>query len=193
MVEGAALEKQCTGNCIEGSNPSLSATYMRLLIYGFEPFGKSTSNISQEVINSLPIRDDIAKTILQVNFKSSVITDVVRESNPDYILGLGQYSSSEKIRIERLARNEWASKSEPSRYIVKDGPKSATVTLELKSNGNSLVSHNAGRYFCNYSMYILLTNPKTKGIPFAFLHIPKSFDLDSAISFVETIIEEILA
>ncbi len=25
MVEGAALEKQCAGNCTEGSNPSLSA------------------------------------------------------------------------------------------------------------------------------------------------------------------------
>ena len=41
MVEGAALEKQCTGNRIEGSNPSLSAkkvvdyfvfiVYLRLL------------------------------------------------------------------------------------------------------------------------------------------------------------------
>ena len=28
MVEGARLESVCTGNCTEGSNPSLSAIYL---------------------------------------------------------------------------------------------------------------------------------------------------------------------
>lgn len=166
---------------------------MKLLIYGFEPFGQNRTNISQEVVNRLPDRQDVVKVILPVRFNDSVIFGIVKKSRPDYILGLGQYPSGEKIRIEKLAKNEWATKSKPSRNIVYGGPGSAAVTLNLESNDYSFVSHDAGRYCCNYSMYILLTNPKTKDIPFAFLHIPKSFNLEQAVSFAETKIEEILA
>ncbi len=36
MVEGARLESVCTGNCTEGSNPSLSANlYLTALRSGF--------------------------------------------------------------------------------------------------------------------------------------------------------------
>src|SRR3989344_5604692 len=114
---------------------------MKLLIYGFESFGQDSTNVSQEVVNRLPIRQNMAKMILPVRFNASIILSNVKEYKPD---------------------------------------------------DNSLVSHDAGRYFCNYSMYILLTNPKTKDIPFAFLHIPKNFDLKEAVEFVENKVEKIL-
>ena len=165
---------------------------MKLLIYGFESFGQDSTNVSQEVVNRLPIRQNMAKMILPVRFNASIILSNVKEYKPDYILGLGQYPDGDKIRIEKLAVNEWASGTNPSRTIVDGGPESATVMLDLEPDDNSLVSHDAGRYFCNYSMYILLTNPKTKDIPFAFLHIPKNFDLKESVEFVENKVEKIL-
>lgn len=166
---------------------------MKLLIYGFESFGKDSTNISQDVVDRLPNQRGIVKAILPVRFNDSIIFDIVKKTNPDHILGLGQYPSGNKIRIERLAKNEWASKSKLSRNIVKGGSQLATATLDLEPNDDSCISHDAGRYFCNYSMYILLTNPKTQDIPFAFLHIPRKFDLDLAVRFVESKIQEILA
>lgn len=37
MVEGARLESVCTGNCTEGSNPSLSAIYLSKAIFKVGP------------------------------------------------------------------------------------------------------------------------------------------------------------
>ena len=166
---------------------------MKLLLYGFESFGQHVTNISQEIVDRVAVRPDVVKLVLPVRFNDASILDFVRRIKPDYILGLGQYPEGNNIRIEKQAKNEWASKSKPSRLLIKDGPKTVVVTLGLKSDTNSVVSNDAGRYFCNYSMYLLLTNPETKNIPFAFVHIPKSFNLELAVGFVEAKIDEILA
>ena len=195
MVEGARLESVCAGNRTEGSNPSLSArkNQMKLLVYAFEPFGQDAENISQQVLKRLRSRKNVMKMTLPVEFNSTYIIDAIENIKPGIILGLGQYPRGNKIRIERLAKNQQKSKGHLQTSITKNGPAKAFVTLELQPDINSRLSYNAGRYVCNYSIYVLLTNATTKDIPLAFLHIPKKVDVNKATEMVEHKIDEILA
>ncbi len=166
---------------------------MKLLIYGFGSFGRNNTNISQQIIETLPDSANITKVVLPVGFGSKILLDEISVSKPDFILGLGQYPRGTKIRIEKVAHNEFsASKTRLPKPITKNGLESVEVTLDIEPNNNSFVSHDAGRYFCNYSMYLLLTNSATKDIPFAFLHIPKKIDLDLATKFIGDTIKQIL-
>lgn len=164
---------------------------MKLLIYGFEPYGKNTRNISQLVLNNLRKRQSINKIVLPVVFKSSELLNAVKELKPTVILGLGQYPRGHKIRIERLAKNQRKIKNQSKSIISKSNPSKVLVTLKLKADSNSWVSYDARSYVCNFSMYILLTDKLTKNIPFAFLHIPKKMDVATATQFVENKIKEI--
>ena len=179
----------------EGSNPSLSArkNKMKLLIYAFEPFGQNAENISQQVLKQLRGRKNVMKMTLPVKFNITFIINAVESTKLNIILGLGQYPRGKKIRIERLAKNQQKSKGHLQTSITKNGPAKAVVTLKLQPDTNSWVSYNAGRYVCNYSIYVLLTNTITNNIPLAFLHIPKQIDVIKATDMVEHKIDEILA
>ncbi len=180
---------------LEGSNPSPSARkyQMKLLVYAFEPFGQNTKNISQQVLKQLRGRKNVKKIILPVKFNSTFVIKAIENIKPNIILGLGQYPRGKKIRIERLAKNQQKSKGHLQTSIKKNGPAKAAVTLKLQPDINSWVSYNAGRYVCNYSIYVLLTNAITKDIPFAFLHISKKVDVNKATDILEHKIDEILA
>jgi pyrrolidone-carboxylate peptidase len=166
---------------------------MKLLVYAFEPYGRNKQNISQQVLSKLRKREGVRKINLPVKFDSSVLLDAVRKTKPDAILGLGQYPRGKKIRIERLAKNQKKSKTQPLSTITSNVRPTVAVTLKLAPNNNAWISYNAGRYVCNYSIYVLLTNTATKDIPLGFLHIPKNTKLSKATKFVEGIIEEIYA
>jgi pyrrolidone-carboxylate peptidase len=163
-----------------------------LLIYAFKPFAGNKQNISQETLKKLHARDAVKKVALPVNFRSSVFLDTVEKVQPDAILGLGQYPRGGKIRIERRAKNWQGSKAQPVRNITKDRESIAFATLKLQPDTSSRLSYDAGNFVCNYSMYVLLTNPATRDIPFAFVHIPKMFALSKAVKFVEDKVDKIL-
>jgi pyrrolidone-carboxylate peptidase len=165
---------------------------MKLLVYAFEPFGQNAENISQQVLKRLRVRKNVMKMSLPVKFNSSIIIDAVEDAKPNIILGLGQYPRGKKFRIERLAKNRRKSKGHLQTSITENGAAKAVVTLKLQPDVNSRISYNAGRYVCNYSIYVLLTNTITKDIPLAFLHIPKKVDVNKATEMVEHKIDEIL-
>jgi pyroglutamyl-peptidase len=165
---------------------------MKLLIYAFEPFGRNEQNISHWVLNRLNKRKGLGKIVLPVEFNDSIFIKMVQAYRPDAILGLGQYPRGKKVRIERLASNERKTKGKAPSKIMSEGPHNAKTTLRLKSDSSSWISYNAGRFVCNYSMYVLLTNPVSQSIPLAFLHIPKNSDITQAVRFVESKIDEII-
>ena len=165
---------------------------MKILVYGFEPFGENRQNVSQEVLLGLAARPNLIKVVLPVTFDSAPLINAIRGFKPDIILGLGQYPSGNQIRIEKLAKNQKGSTKFPAEPITVNGPRTVEVTLKLKPDSQARVSDNAGRYVCNFSMYEALTNPETRQIPFGFLHIPKGFDVNQATDFVDKQITELV-
>lgn len=76
--------------------------------------------------------------------------------------------------------------------IVSTDLKFILASAVLKKDTNSWLSYNAGTYVCNFSMYIISDLLQNSGVKYAFLHIPKQFDVDTAVHFVEAKIKEMV-
>ncbi len=108
------------------------------------------------------------------------------------VLSLGQHPRAHKIRIERRAVNlRQERKNEKPQKIEANGPRYRFVNLKLRPDRAARVTYNAGTYVCNFSMYIFSRAAMKRGFLFAFLHIPKNYNIAEAIKFIETKISEI--
>jgi len=165
---------------------------MKILVYGFKPYKHFKENVTEEIIRKIGNRPCLRKVIVPVKFKSDYFLKRIKKIKPDIILGLGQHPRGRKIRIERKAINSKQYNKERPEIIYKNKPKYYFVNLKLKKDKNSWISYDAGKYVCNFSMYIISDFLKNKGVKFAFLHIPKNYTLKRATRFVETKIDEIL-
>lgn len=162
---------------------------MKILLYGFKPYLNFRWNISEKVVKRIKPRDDLVKVIFPVRFDRKLFLRVLEKEKPNTVLGLGQTPKGNKIRIERKAKN--LRKENGEKVILKDGPEYQFANLELERDDNSQVSFDAGEYVCNFSMYLMIDGALRRGMKFAFLHIPMSFDLKKAVEFVERKIDEI--
>lgn len=153
---------------------------MRILIYGFGPYGQFQDNITARIVRSLTPRVGLKKKVFPVRFRRSLFIDALKRHKPDVVLGMGQ-CERKHIEIEsRAANRKRLSKGAPLRSISKVGRRWLPTTLEVKIGGSTRLSKSAGNYVCNYSMYVisdylLRRAPDTK---FGFIHIP--FDFDAA-------------
>lgn len=164
----------------------------KILIYGFEPFKQYRKNITQELIFQLPDRQHWLKQVLPVRFESEIFLKSTREAQPDYILGLGQCPHGELIRIERKAYNQCkAHKQDPGIQINPEGPDTTLMNWSIPSNSRRRYSYDAGRYVCNYSMYILSCYAQSHGIKYAFLHIPRDYSIKTGCREVEQILKRV--
>ncbi len=164
---------------------------MKILLYGFKPYKKFKSNITEEIINKISPRKDLRKVVFPVKFNKRIFLKEVRFYKPDIIIGLGQHPRGKKIRIERKTINLRGSKDKGYRAIDRKGTKFQFVNLRLKKDDISRLSYKAGKYVCNFSIYILSKWSRENNIKFAFLHIPKSFNVSLAVNFVESKIEKV--
>ncbi|MBZ9572159.1 hypothetical protein KJA15_02420 [Patescibacteria group bacterium] len=163
---------------------------MKLLIYGFGPYKEYEENITEKIIRKVKNRKNLKKIIFLVSFKKNQYLEKIREYKPDIIFGLGQCSRGKKIRIERKAIN-LKKENKKRRTISKNKPKHLFLNLKFKEDKHSYISYNAGKYFCNFSMYVIAEFCKGKSIKFAFFHIPKDFNLNRAVKFIEVKIDKI--
>ena len=148
---------------------------MKVLVFGFKSYGKFTSNISEQVVKRLRGVDTF---IFDVRFSRDYFLGKIKKY--DIVLGLGQHPRAKKIRIERKACNTCGGK--------KIGKKKYNyVSLKLKKTRGSIVTYNAGKYVCNYAMYVI----NETGKRFGFIHIPKDYNVKKAVAFVEKKIKEI--
>ena len=164
---------------------------MKILLYGFKPYRKRKENISEKIVLKIRNRKNLKKVIFYVEFNKKNFLNEIKKFNPDVIIGLGQHPRSKKIRIERKSVNlKRENKKEVSKKISKKEPKYLFVNLKLKKDKNSWISYDAGKYVCNYSMYIISDFSQSKDVKFAFLHMPKDIGLNPAVKYIEKILKE---
>ena len=83
---------------------------MKILLTGFEPFGKESINPSWEAVAEVPdyFEDsEVIKACLPVSFKkaSEMLEQAVTMFRPDVLLCVGQAGGRFEINIERVAIN----------------------------------------------------------------------------------------
>jgi pyroglutamyl-peptidase len=155
---------------------------MRLLIYGFGPYREFQENVTEKILRRLPRRSGLKKIVFPVRFHKGQFVNAVKKHKPDIILGLGQCSRGQRLRIESGAKNSKRNNpNEKARPIVAGGSARLRTNLKLALSGES--SNNAGEYVCNYSMYIMLHFIKRHrlSIRYGFIHIPYQYDSKRAV------------
>ena len=153
---------------------------MKVLVTGFQPFGKETMNPSFEAVRMLP--DEIAgaqivKEEIPVVFRKGgqAVHEAVRRENPDIVILVGQAGGRAAMTVERVAIN---CEDCPSGFPDNEGnatiPIKAMVKKMMDNGVPASVSNTAGTYVCNDLMYHLLYQlahefPNTRG---GFIHVP---------------------
>ena len=160
----------------------------KVLLTGFEPFGKATLNPSGEIVNQIS-GDNIVTAILPVAYAQSAerLLALIAEHNPDVVISLGQaegrtHISPERIAINlddaRLADNEGVIRNDVP--IVAGGPVAYESTLPIKeivkaindAGVPAVVSLSAGAFLCNHVFYVAQDYFKGTKVRSGFVHVP---------------------
>lgn len=164
---------------------------MKTLLTGFEPFGEREKNISWELAKNFIRKNEIKVIQLPVSFSraSDLLIKEINSKEYDLILMLGETSTTDTIRLERIGINIKDStgpdndgitaNEEP---IIKDAPAAyftsfpvKQLTTELKESGFPVkISNSAGTFVCNYIYYSVLHHlmSSNSSIKALFVHVP---------------------
>ena len=160
----------------------------KVLLTGFEPFGKATLNPSGEIVKRIS-GDNIVTAILPVAYAQSgeALLALIEHHNPDVVISLGQAEGRTQITPERiainlddarLADNEGVTRiDEP---ILEDGPVAYESTLPIKELVSAItaagipaaVSLSAGAFLCNHIFYVAQNRLKGTKVRSGFVHVP---------------------
>ena len=160
----------------------------KVLLTGFEPFGKATLNPSGEIVKQIS-GDNIVTAILPVAYAQSAerLLALIAEHNPDVVISLGQaegrtHVSPERIAINlddaRLADNEGVIRNDVP--IIAGGPVAYESTLPIKDIVKAIndagvpaaVSLSAGAFLCNHVFYVAQDHFKGTKVRSGFVHVP---------------------
>ena len=160
----------------------------KVLLTGFEPFGKATLNPSGEIVKQIS-GDNIVTAILPVAYAQSAerLLALIAEHKPDVVICLGQaegrtHISPERIAINlddaRLADNEGVIRNDVP--IVVGGPVAYESTLPIKDIVKAIndagvpaaVSLSAGAFLCNHVFYVAQDHFKGTKVRSGFVHVP---------------------
>lgn len=154
---------------------------VKVWVYGFEPFKHYRRNITAELLADFPALPGVQIDVLPVRFEAELFLKPVRQLQPRYVLGLGQCPRGELLRIERRAFNRMRDKSTGlDAPIDPGGPATLNTAWRLQPGSRCRDSYDAGRYVCNFSMYVLGQQAAQQGFASAFLHLPRQFNLNQA-------------
>ncbi|MBN2146860.1 MAG: pyroglutamyl-peptidase I [Anaerolineales bacterium] len=168
---------------------------MKLLLTGFEPFGGSTVNPSEQVAHTLNGHViggfEITSTILPVTRSEGParLLEALENIQPDAVICLGEAPRRAAISIERIAVNlldyripDNAGTQVQDEPIVPGGPAAYFVTLPVRVMLDAIrsaavpaeLSLSAGTYLCNQVLYTLLHNLAAcqTDILAGFIHLP---------------------
>jgi pyroglutamyl-peptidase len=160
---------------------------MRILIYGFGPYRQFPHNVTEEIVSAFPERRDVKKIVFPVRFYKGQFTRVLQTFKPDVVLGLGQCSTGTLLRPEHRAVNRRQnSGAETTKLIVRGGAPTLFTSLHLKLAKHAKSSQDAGRYVCNFSMYVMLDYIKRRELPilYGFVHVPHDYDPRKAVTLL---------
>lgn len=165
---------------------------MRILVTGFEPFGKDTENASWEAVSRLPrhiLTEDGDITIvtarLPVVFATGpdVLRAAIAEHEPDAVIAVGEAGGRTDITPEKIAKNIADARipdnagAQPRNERLDDGEPelltrlpNAQIVAMLQAMGlPASESENAGEYVCNAIFRAVLTSFAG---PAGFIHVP---------------------
>jgi len=160
----------------------------KILLTGFEPFGKASSNPSGEIVKQIA-GDNIITAILPVAYAQSAerLLALIAEHNPDVVISLGQAEGRTQITPERvainlddarLADNEGVLRNDVK--ILEDGPDAYFSTLPIKEIIDAIqakgipaaVSLSAGAFLCNHVFYVAQNKFAGTSVRSGFVHVP---------------------
>lgn len=165
---------------------------LRVLLTGFEPFGKYNENSSWAVAEKVAACgvEGVSVARLPVTFAGggTALRKAVEEHCPDAIVMLGQAAGIDYIKLERIAINMMdAAGADNDGYradeetICDDGPAALFTNCDIKglrkaveeSGTAAKVSNSAGLFVCNRLYYeaLQLCNEKP-GLKALFVHLP---------------------
>lgn len=167
---------------------------MRILITGFDAFGKDTYNPSFEAIKTLDdniLGAEIIKVQLETKFINAQdkLVELMDQFKPDYVILTGQAAGRDKISLEKVALNVMNSNIcdndnfKPVDQSITDNNEYALITsidlLSLKSYLDkdkipNHISYHAGTFVCNSSYYRVLDliDKKYNNTKALFIHVP---------------------
>ena len=160
----------------------------KVLLTGFEPFGKASLNPSAEIVKRIS-GDNIVTAILPVAYAQSAerLLALIAEHNPDVVICLGQAEGRKEVTPERvainlddarLADNEGVFRNDVK--ILNDGPDAYFSTLPVKEIVEAIkaagvpaaVSLSAGAFLCNHVFYVAQNKFAGTKVRSGFVHVP---------------------
>lgn len=160
----------------------------KVLLTGFEPFGRATLNPSGEIVKQIS-GENIVTAILPVAYTQSAerLLALINEHNPDVVISLGQAEGRTQITPERiainlddarLADNEGLLRNDVQ--IIAGGPVAYETTLPIKEIVEAIkaagvpaaVSLSAGTFLCNHIFYVAQDKLKGSSVRSGFVHVP---------------------
>jgi len=168
---------------------------LNILLTGFEPFGGSFVNPSEQVVKSLDgsviANWIVTGIILPVDNRvmPSRLFSALNSVRPDAVLCLGEAARRSAISLERIAVNlqDYELPDNRGERIVDqpirvDGPTGYFSTLPLQSIYESIqqadipveYSLSAGAYLCNQAFYLVMDYSAglKQPVPAGFIHLP---------------------
>ncbi|BCA85833.1 pyrrolidone-carboxylate peptidase [Enterococcus saigonensis] len=171
---------------------------MKILITGFDPFGKEKINPALEVVRRLPdeiLEAKIIKLEIPTVFEKVGLTieKAIKENQPDVVINIGQAGGRFAITPEKVAINladariaDNAGYQPLDKTIFSDGKTAYFTQLPVKAMVAAMqaekipaeVSYTAGTYVCNYVMYYVqyLIDKKYPSLKGGFIHVPFIFE-----------------
>lgn len=170
-----------------------------VVVTGFEPFGRHSTNPSAQVAQALSDRDGWHTQVLPVDFDrcGAMIADLIVAHTPDVVLCLGLAGEAAVLEFERVAINlidtqvpDNAGNQPIDVPIIDGGPDAYFTTLPVKAMRTAAtdagvpaaLSLSAGTYGCNAVMYAALHTVATHGLATraGFAHLPEATELSVA-------------
>ena len=166
---------------------------MVVLMTGFDPFGGAKINPAWEAVQRVraPEGVTLVRKEIPTVFRTSgpILTEAVREADPDLILLIGQAAGRDRISVERVAVNlddaripDNAGDRPQERKIEETGENAYFARLPVRKTAEAIekagipasVSLSAGSFVCNHLFYVLMhelerTGSRARG---GFLHVP---------------------
>jgi pyroglutamyl-peptidase len=160
----------------------------KVLLTGFEPFGKATLNPSGEIVKQIS-GDNIVTAILPVAYAQSAeaLLALIEQHKPDVVISLGQAEGRTQITPERIAINLDDARLADNEGVMRNdvpilvgGPVAYESTLPVKEfvaaiNGagvSAAVSLSAGAFLCNHIFYVAQNRLKGTEVRSGFVHVP---------------------
>ena len=160
----------------------------KVLLTGFEPFGKATLNPSGEITKQIS-GDNIVTAILPVAYAQSakVLLGLIEQHKPDVVISLGQAEGRTQITPERIAINLDDARLADNEGVIRNdvpillgGPVAYESTLPIKAFVKAIneagipatISLSAGAFLCNHIFYVAQNKFAGTNVRSGFVHVP---------------------